>query len=254
MQKRLEDSFKNRKALIAYVTAGDPSLSVTEKLVCQLEKAGADIVELGIPFSDPLADGPVIQASHQRALKKNASLSSVFRLASKLTEKVSIPICFMLSYNLVVQYGEEKFYRDCETFGVSGVIIPDLPAEQLPPFAKSGSVANIFLAAPTSTDKRLKLIAESSTGFVYLVSVAGITGVRQNVASGLGELVKKIRSYSRLPIAIGFGISNPKQAAEMAKIADGVIVGSAIVDLVAKKKSGRAVRLVATIRKALDAR
>ncbi|OGC03353.1 tryptophan synthase subunit alpha [candidate division WOR-1 bacterium RIFOXYA12_FULL_43_27] len=222
---KLSEAFKNKKALITYITAGDPNLGTTEKLVYALEKAGADIVELGIPFSDSLADGPVIQASHLRALK--TSLNDVFKLVKKLRKRTRIPIVLMLADNLVVKYGSEKFYLDAEKVGVDGVIIPDLPPDQ--GVGAGIGVDKILLIAPTTTEERIKMIAEQSSGFIYLVSLAGITGKRKNLSAGLPELVQKIRKYTDKPIAIGFGISNPKQAAAAAKIADGVIVGSAIV-------------------------
>ena len=259
----LSKAFAKRKALITFITAGDPSLIATEKLVYQLKKSGADIIELGIPFSDPLADGPVIQASHQRALQKKTSLADVFKLAAKVRKKTQIPICFMLSYNLVLQYGEEKFYADCKKNGVDGVIIPDLPPEEfrIPnsavPAGRQGkskiTTANIFLVAPTSSEKRIKLIAEKSSGFVYLISSTGITGKREKLTEDLKGLAAKIKKYSRLPIAVGFGISGPAQAKAMAKIADGVIVGSAIVDLIAKKKLLAVPKFVKSLRKAIDA-
>lgn len=254
----LRQAFSEHKALITYVTVGDSSVPATEKLVYQLEKSGADVIELGIPFSDPLADGPVIQASHRRALKNNVSLSSAFALLKKVRRKTNIPICFMLSYNLIVQYGEEKFYLDCQRFGVDGVIVPDLPPEEgnrkEEAKEKEKAKANqIYLIAPTSTDERIKLAAEKSSGFVYLVSVAGITGKRTSVNQDLGALVNKVRKYTRLPIAIGFGISNPTQAAAACRVADGVIVGSAIVDLIAKKKIDQVPKFVASLRKAIDA-
>ena len=243
---RISDVFKERKALITFITAGDPSLSVTEKLIYQLEKAGADIIELGIPFSDPLADGPVIQASHLRALKKDISLDDVFKLVSKVRKKTRIPICFMLSYNLILQFGVEKFYKEAERVGVDGAIVPDLPPEE-------AQAPNIFLVAPTSTDERIKLAAEKSSGFIYLISVTGITGKREKVAEDLRGLVSRVRKYSKLPIAVGFGISKPSQAAEVANIADGVIVGSAIVDLIAKNKIKAVSNFVSSLRRAIDA-
>jgi len=245
MRKRLE-IFNKRKALITYITAGDPSLAATEKLIFQLEASGADIIELGIPFSDPLADGPVIQASHQRALKKDVSLGDVFKLVKKVRQKTQIPICFMLSFNLVLKYGLERFYDKMKEVGVNGVIIPDLPPEET-------SHSNIFLVAPTSTEHRIKMIAEKSAGFIYLVSVAGITGQREQLAGNLRSVIGKIRKYTDLPIAIGFGISSPKQAAEMAGLADGLIVGSAIVDLIAKKKFKQVEKFVSSLRAAIDA-
>jgi tryptophan synthase alpha chain len=251
----LSAAFKKRKALIIFVTAGDPSLSVTERLVFQLEKAGADIIELGIPFSDPLADGPVIQSSHQRALKKSVALADVFELVARVRQKTRIPICFMLSYNLVLRHGIGKFYAECERTGVDGVIVPDLPPEEFTAYnLQLTTVSNILLVAPTSTEERIKIAAEKSSGFIYLISVAGITGKRQTLAENLGALVSRIRKYTKLPIAIGFGISTPAQAAEVARIADGVIVGSAVVDLIARKKLSSMPKFVASLRKAIDGR
>ena len=249
----LSGTFSKRKALITFITAGDPTLAATEKLVFQLEKAGADIIELGIPFSDPLADGPVIQASHLRALKKNVSLANVLKLVRKVRKKTSIPICFMLSYNLVLRHGTEKFYREAAAAGVDGVIIPDLPPEEAPVSSQLSAVNTVFLVAPTSTDERIKLAAENSSGFIYLISVAGITGKRQKVAEDLKPLVSRIRNFSQLPVAVGFGISKPSQAAEVAKIADGVIVGSAIVDLIGRKRISQVPKFVSSLRKAIDA-
>lgn len=249
---RISEVFLKRKVLITFITAGDPSLGATEKLIFDLERAGADIIELGIPFSDPLADGPVIQASHQRALKKNISLSNVFKLVAKVRKKTAVPICFMLSYNLLSNYGVEKFYADCERFGVDGVIVPDLPPEEYAVGSRQYAVNTIFLVAPTSTDERIKLIAEKARGFIYLISVTGITGKREKLAENLSDLVARVRKYSKLPIAVGFGISTPTQAAKAAKIADGVIIGSAIVDLIAKGKIKAVSKLVASFRKAID--
>jgi tryptophan synthase alpha chain len=249
---KIKEQFQKRKALITFITAGDPNLAATEKLIFQLEKAGADIIELGIPFSDPLADGPVIQASHQRALKKKVCLSDVFKLVAKVRKKTQIPLCFMLSYNLVMKYGVEKFYQQAARVGLDGVIVPDLPPEESP--VKSKEVDTIYLVAPTSTDQRIKLAAENSSGFVYLVSVSGITGKREKVAKDLRGLVARVKEYAKLPVAVGFGISKPSQAAQVARIAEGVIVGSAIVDLIAKKKIKAVSSFVASLRKAIDAK
>jgi tryptophan synthase alpha chain len=249
---KLSETFQKGKRLITYITVGDPSLSVTEKLIGQLEKAGADIIELGVPFSDPLADGPVIQASHQRALKKHVALSDVFRLVTKVRKKSHLPICLMLSYNLVAHYGEEKFYQDCEKAGVDGVVIPDLPPEEAKAPITGSRVDRIFLVAPTSTDERIKMVADKSSGFIYLISVAGITGKRGDLPENLLELVERVRKNSKLPIAVGFGISTPAQALAVSRITDGVIVGSAIVELIAKgRKIGN---FVASLKKAIDAR
>lgn len=249
----LSEAFSERKALITFITAGDPSLSATEKLIYQLEKAGADVIELGIPFSDPLADGPVIQASHLRALKKNVSLADVLKLVSKVRKKTNIPICFMLSYNLVLKYGVERFYQKAAGAGVDGVIIPDLPPEESPVPSQLSPLNTVFLVAPTSTDERIKFAAENSSGFIYLISVAGITGKRESLARDLKDLVARVRRYSKLPVAIGFGISKPAQAAEVSRIADGVIVGSAIVDLIARKKGKAVPKFVSSLRRAIDA-
>lgn len=246
---KLSNTFTKKKTLIAYVTAGDPSLAATEKLVLEMEKAGADIVELGIPFSDPLADGPVIQASHQRAMKHNVSLSDALKLVAKLRKKTNLPLCFMLSYNLILKYGRDKFYADCQKAGVDGAIVPDLPPEE----EGARGIDQIFLLAPTSSDERIKIVAERASGFIYLVSVAGVTGKKTALAGNLPELISKIRVLSKLSIAVGFGISTPQQAREVAQLSDGVIVGSALVDLIARKKFKAVSKLVAALRRALDA-
>jgi len=248
---KLSKTLLNKKALITYITAGDPSLVATEKLIYDLERSGADVIELGIPFSDPLADGPVIQASHERALKRDVSLKQVFGLVAKVRNKTKIPIVFMLSYNLVKKFGETEFYKYCKIKGVDGVVIPDLPPEEAmkSPYPE---VDQIFLVAPTSTDERIKLAADNSSGFIYVISATGITGKRERLAKDLKGLISRVRKYSKLPIAVGFGISKPAQAAEVAKMADGVIVGSAIVDLIAKKKIEAVSKFVSSLRKAID--
>lgn len=251
---RLPEAFKKRKALITYITAGDPSLSRTEQLVYALEKAGADVIELGIPFSDPLADGPIIQASHQRALKKKVYLKEVFRLVKKLRKKTRLPLVFMLSDNLIERYGRERFYKDCKAFGVDGAIVPDLPPEEWRVKDSASEVDQIFLIAPTSTEERVKLICEASSGFVYLISITGITGKQTKLSSEVEGLVSRVKKHSKLPLAVGFGISSPAQAKEAARFANGVIVGSAIVDLIGKKQFKKVIRFVRSLRKALDAR
>lgn len=250
----LSKILSNKKSLITYITAGDPNLSTTEKLIYDLEKSGADVIELGIPFSDPLADGPVIQASHERALKKDVCLADVFKLVAKVRKKTQIPICFMLSYNLVLKFGVEKFYEQASKVGVDGVIVPDMPPDATEVRTQKSEVDTIFLVAPTSTDERIKLAADNSSGFIYLISVTGITGKREKLAADLKGLIARVRKYSKLPIAVGFGISKPAQAAEVAKMADGVIVGSAIVDLIAKKKIKAVAKFVSSLRKAIDAK
>lgn len=266
---KISEVFKKQKALIAFITAGDPSLKKTEEFIYQLEKAGADIVELGIPYSDPLADGPVIQASHLRGLKNGVTLDDVFLLVKRARKKTQVPIVFMLSMNLVEKHGVEKFYQDCEKYEVDGVIVPDLPVEEnrlrqpvlrerkelsserVIEDASSSIVDRIFMVAPTTKDERIKMIADASSGFIYLVSAMGVTGKRNKL--DVSGLVQNVKKYTDKPIAVGFGISDPKQAKEIAKSADGVIVGSAIVDLIGKKQFKKAIGLVASLRKALNA-
>ena len=249
---RIAEVFKKRKALIPFIVAGDPNLALTEKLIYQLEEAGADIIELGIPFSDPLADGPIIQAAHSRAIK--VSLAQVFSLVKKVRKRTSVPIVFMLSDNLIEKYRTLKFYQDCEKAGVDGVIVPDLPPEEGGGKRETGKVDQIYLVAPTTSEERIKRIASASAGFIYLVSVMGITGKRAGVSSEVPELVSRIKKHTQKPIAIGFGISNPAQAREAVRSADGVIVGSALVELIAKRQFNKVVNLVAALRKAIDAR
>lgn len=241
---RIDKKFKElrrqkKKAFIVYITAGDPNLAATEKLVVALEKSGADIIELGIPFSDPLADGPTIQAASQRALKAGASLKKIFKTVSAIRKKTDIPIVFMTYYNPVLQFGLAGFFKGCARCGVDGVIIPDLPAEEakeLIGLGRKNKISTIFLAAPTSTRKRIINIAKSSSGFIYYVSLTGVTGARSKLPAELKSKVRSIKSITDKPVAVGFGISAGTQAEEIAKVADGVIVGSAIVKMIGEKK------------------
>jgi tryptophan synthase alpha chain len=225
-----------KKAFIAYITAGDPSLAMTKRIVLALEQAGVDMIELGIPFSDPLADGPTIQAASHRALLKGATLKKIFSAAGGLRRATDIPILFMTYYNPVLRYGVEKFVRSCRYNRVDGVIIPDLPCEEakdLIRHAKREKVATIFLAAPTSTRRRIRDIVRNSAGFIYYVSLTGVTGARRRLPPDVASNVRIIKSMTRKPVAVGFGISAPAQARSVAGIADGVIVGSAIVKIIA---------------------
>lgn len=239
---RIDKKFKalrknKKKAFIAYITAGDPNLALTARLVDALAESGVDIVELGIPFSDPLADGPTIQAASQRALKKNANLSNIFKTVGRLRAKNDIPIAFMTYYNPVFKYGLEKFIKDCRKNGVDGVIIPDLPDEEagdLLKVARKNRIAAIFLVAPTSTKARIKKITRDSTGFVYYVSLAGVTGARRDLPAEVMTKVRSVKSTTKKPVCVGFGISTADQARAIAKISDGVIVGSAIVKIIEK--------------------
>lgn len=225
-----------KKVFIAYITAGDPDLSMTKRIALALEGASVDIIELGIPFSDPLADGPTIQAASHRALEKRATLRKVFSAVSDLRKSTDIPIVFMTYYNPVLRYGIQNFIKSCKIAGVDGVIIPDLPVEEardLIKTAKREHIATIFLAAPTSTKARIKNIVKNSAGFIYYVSLTGVTGARRKLPAEVTSKVRLIRSMTKKPVAVGFGISNAGQARDIARTADGIIIGSAIVKIIA---------------------
>jgi len=234
---RIEKKFRevlgrNGKAFIPYIMAGDPNLERTRELVGILEECGADVIELGVPFSDPLADGPTIQKAAQRALGEGVTLGKVIGFVGSLRKTTQIPIVLMTYYNLIFRYGEERFVRDAYSAGVDGIIIPDLPPDEagsLLSFSKNTGFDIIFLVAPTSTGERIKKVARASRGFIYYVSITGITGSKLSVDASIGSHIAEIRQTSRKPVAVGFGISTPEEASEIAKIADGVIVGSAIV-------------------------
>ena len=234
---RIGDKFeelkrRGEKAFIAFITAGDPSLEVTGSLVIELEKRGVDIVELGVPFSDPLADGPTIQAASERALKNKVSLRDILGLVKGLRKKVKIPLVLLTYYNPVYRYGLEKFARDAAGAGVDGVIIPDLPPEEgkeLKVYAGKVGLDSIFLVAPTSTLERIRLVAKNSTGFIYYVSLTGVTGARDKLTETIKPALGKIHRFTKKPVAVGFGISRPRQVKEIVPFAEGVIVGSAIV-------------------------
>lgn len=237
IDKKFRELKKNKKkAFIAYITAGDPDLSMTKKIALALEGAGVDIIELGIPFSDPLADGPTIQAASHRALEKRATLRKIFSAVSDLRKSTDIPIAFMTYYNPVLRYGIQDFIKSCKKTGVDGVIIPDLPVEEAKDIiktAKKERIAMIFLAAPTSTKTRIGNIAKNSAGFIYYVSLTGVTGARSKLPAEVASNVRSIKSMTKKPVAVGFGISTIEQAREVSKVADGVIIGSAIVKIIA---------------------
>ncbi len=228
---------KRRKAFIVYIAAGDPSLSETEKLIVELEKSGVDLVEIGIPFSDPLADGPTIQRASQRALRGGANLKAILKMARSARKKTKIPLVFMTYYNPVYRYGVKKFIRDSKTSGVDGVIIPDLPpeeAKEVISVSRREDFSTIFLAAPTSTRKRLKEIASKASGFIYYVSLTGVTGARTELPRDIIEHVKCLKKITKKPVCVGFGISRPGQAKKISRLADGVIVGSAVIRVIEK--------------------
>ena len=231
---RIPEAFKNGKAFIAFITGGDPDLEITEKLLYTMSEAGADIIEIGIPFSDPIAEGPVIQAASQRALEAGCTTDKLFELVAKVRKDISIPLVFMTYINPIYTYGKDKFMKRCKEVGIDGVIVPDLPFEEkgeLAPECEKYDVDLISLIAPTSHE-RISMIAKEAKGFVYCVSSLGVTGVRTEITTVVGAMTKLVRENSDIPCAIGFGISTPEQAAKMSQSADGVIVGSAIVRIV----------------------
>ncbi len=226
--------FEKKKPLITYITAGDPDLRTTKKMIFDLEKAGADIIELGVPFSDPLADGPVIQASHQRALASGTSLIKIITLLKEIKPKFHTPIVLMGAVYLFLAYGLKQFFADAQAVGVCGLIIPDLPPEEAGDFiylSKKHQVDLIFLVSTASPTTRLKIITEAGTSFIYLMSTKGLTGVRKTMDwSALKSQIAKIKEFTTRPIAVGFGVSTTEQMQGLLKIADGVIIGSAIVE------------------------
>ena len=228
---------KKKKAFIAFITAGDPSLKKTEELALALEKAGVDILELGVPFSDPMADGPTIQVSSQRALKKNVSIAGILDTVRKIRKKSQLPICLMTYYNPVFHYGEERFVKDAVKAGVDGVIIPDLPPEEagvLTREARGLDFATVFFLSPTTEKHRIAAIARASTGFIYYVSLTGVTGAREKRKADYRKHLLAVKKKLKTPVCVGFGVSNKEQVRAAAKTADGVIVGSAIINQMTK--------------------
>ncbi|HIR94394.1 MAG TPA: tryptophan synthase subunit alpha [Candidatus Egerieimonas intestinavium] len=237
MNNRIQQAFARGKAFIPFITGGDPDLETTGELVREMEAAGADIIEIGIPFSDPIAEGPVIQAASERALQGGTTVDKLFDLVEELRKTVKIPLLFMGYANSVFGYGAEKFFEKCSQVGVDGLILPDIPFEEKDEFqdlSEKYQVTLISMVAPTSS-QRARAIAREAQGFLYCVSSLGVTGVREELHQQISDIVKQAKEVSEVPCAIGFGISTPQQAREMAGFADGVIVGSAIVKLVEAK-------------------
>ena len=221
---------EKRPALIAYITAGDPSPSATPEIVAALERGGADLIELGVPFSDPIADGPVIQRGSDRALKAGTKLATVLNIASQIRKRSEIPLLLFTYMNPVLRYGLEALARDAVASGIDGCLLTDLSVEEAEPYIqvmRHAGLDTVFLAAPTSSQRRMELVAKYSTGFVYLVSRTGVTGERANISDSAGPLVANMRRVTELPLAVGFGISTAEHARSIGAIADGVVVGSA---------------------------
>jgi tryptophan synthase alpha chain len=222
----------NKKAFVAFLTAGDPTLADTERYINIMQESGVDLIEIGIPFSDPIAEGPVIQAADIRALKNNVCLDDIFAMVERVDKKV--PLVFMTYANPVYFYGYDKFFERLKKVGVAGVIIPDIPFEEsgeVKVVADKYGITVVDMVAPTSNE-RIKKVCANSKGFIYLVSSLGVTGVRSKIDTDIVEITKKIREFSSTPVCVGFGISTPDQAANMAKAADGAIIGSAIVKII----------------------
>lgn len=233
---RIKKAFENKKAFIAFVTGGDPDLETTEALIPKMAEAGADLIEIGIPFSDPIAEGIVIQEADVRALKSGTTTDKLFDMVARVREKTQVPLVFMTYINPVYIYGTERFMKKCAQVGIDGVIIPDVPFEErneVKGACEEAGIDLISMIAPTSKE-RIHMIAKEAVGFLYCVSSLGVTGVRQNITTDIGAMVEQVKQVSDIPCAIGFGISTPEQAEKMAQKAEGVIVGSAIVKIVAK--------------------
>ncbi len=231
---RLEKVFSKGKAFIPFITAGDPNLLVTQELIIEMAEAGADLIEIGIPFSDPMAEGPVIQAADERALRGGVTVDKILDMIKQVRRTCDVPIAFMTYANLVFHYGAEHFIQKCKKYNIEALIIPDLPfeeREEFLPYCESCGISLISFVAPTS-EGRIERIAMNSQGFIYCVSSMGVTGIRKDLGYQIDTLIKKVKRIKNIPCAIGFGISTPEQARKMAAISDGVIVGSGIVRII----------------------
>ena len=233
---KISEAFAHGKAFIPFITCGDPDLDTTKEIVLSMAANGADLIELGIPFSDPTAEGPVIQGANLRALTGGVTTDKIFDMVRQLRQDISIPMVFMTYANVVFSYGADKFISTCTEIGIDGLILPDLPFEEKEEFddiCAKYSVDLVSLIAPTSAN-RIAMIASKAQGFIYIVSSLGVTGVRSEIKTDIPSLVKLVRENASVPCAVGFGISTPEQAAKMASVSDGAIVGSAIVKLIAQ--------------------
>ena len=233
---KIADAFANGKAFIPFLTCGDPDLETTEKLIGAIAEAGADLIELGIPFSDPTAEGPVIQDANLRALSAGTTTDKIFDMVRRVRQTVSIPMVFMTYANVIFSYGADRFLKTAAEIGMNGSIVPDVPFEEkqeFEPLCQKYGLAQISMIAPTSHD-RIRAIAEQANGFLYCVSSLGVTGTRTAITTDIGAMVKLVKEVKDIPCAVGFGISTPEQAESMCRQADGAIVGSAIVKLIAQ--------------------
>lgn len=231
---RIEEAFNNKKAFIPFVTGGDPSLDITEQLLYAMEEAGADLIEIGIPFSDPTAEGPVIQEANERALAAGCTTDRLFDMLKRAKQKVTVPMVFLTYVNPIYTYGKERFMQRCTECGIAGIIVPDMPyeeKEELRPACEKYGISIISLIAPTSKE-RIAMIAKEAQGYIYCVSSLGVTGVRSEIKTDIAGMIKLVREVTDTPCAVGFGISTPQQAKNMAGISDGAIVGSAIVKII----------------------
>lgn len=233
---RIEKAFQNQKAFIPFVTGGDPTLDITEQLLYAMEEAGADLIEIGIPFSDPIAEGVVIQEANERALLAGCTTDKLFDMARRARQRVTVPMVFLTYLNPIYTYGKERFMKRCAECGIDGIIVPDMPFEEkgeLSGVCEEYGVDIISLIAPTSKE-RIRMIAGEAKGYIYCVSSLGVTGVRSEIKTDIAGMVKLVRETTETPCAVGFGISTPEQAREMASVSDGAIVGSAIVKIIAQ--------------------
>lgn len=233
---KIADAFANGKAFIPFLTCGDPDLETTEKLIGAIAEAGADLIELGIPFSDPTAEGPVIQDANLRALSAGTTTDKIFDMVRRVRKTVSIPMVFMTYANVIFSYGADRFLKTAAEIGINGIIVPDVPFEEkqeFEPLCQKYGLDQISMIAPTSHD-RIRAIAEQANGFLYCVSSLGVTGTRSTITTDIGAMVKLVKEVKDIPCAVGFGISTPEQAESMCRQADGAIVGSAIVKLIAQ--------------------
>lgn len=233
---RIENAFQGKKAFIPFVTGGDPTLDITEQLLYAMEEAGADLIEIGIPFSDPIAEGVVIQEANERALSAGCTTDKLFDMVKRARQRVTVPMVFLTYLNPIYTYGKERFMKRCRECGIDGIIVPDMPFEEkgeLLEVCEEYGVDIISLIAPTSKE-RIRMIAGEAKGYIYCVSSLGVTGVRSEIKTDIAGMVKLVRETTKVPCAVGFGISTPEQARKMAEVSDGAIVGSAIVKIVAQ--------------------